>query len=304
MFENRKLPFRDLLFGWFSFIAAQKGFPATELRRHIGHTYKTCFAYLGRLREALAKTVDATPMSGLIHIDGGHFSGRPRKGRKRRKPKPAEEEIQIPTRFATNEARQHRAKAGNRANHYHKNRRIVIVIREMYEEPGKGARRTIVAVCRRESAPEIEALVRKHVAPGSMIYSDEWHAYSNLKLMGYGHEAVNHNEEFSRDDGVNENQAESYFSRLRRAVKGIYNRITPHYMLDYATEMAWREDARRINTKEQLFDFAKRVFGAGVSTDWLNYNAGHHRTKEHFFVAPRKKKVINQDQSSASKQEH
>lgn len=116
-------------------------------------------------------------------------------------------------------------------------------------------------------------------------------AYSNMKAMGYGHKVVNHQEEFSTPEGVNENQAESYFSRLRRAVIGTYNRVTPHYMLDYATEMAWREDVRRIDLLGQLVNFAQRVFSAGISTDWLNYNRGHHRTKELLFVAPRKKKT-------------
>lgn len=290
-FQNSKLPYKHILMGWHAFIGEQQGKAALSMRRVIGHTYKTCFSFLGRLREALVKTQDPTQLSGEIHIDGGHFSGRPRKGRTKKRVDLLKSKVQVPNRFATDEVRQHRAKAGKRANHYHHNRRIVIVIRELFKEPGKGACRTKVAVCRRESAPEIEALVRTHVAPGSTISSDEWSAYGNLKAMGYTHKVVNHQEEFSTPDGVNENQAESYFSRLRRAVIGTYNRVTPHYMLDYATEMAWREDLRRTDLLGQLVNFAKRVFAAGISTDWLNYNRGHHRTKEHLFVAPRKKRV-------------
>lgn len=277
--------------GWHEFITGHQGVPALKIRCVIGHTYKTCFAFLGRLREALVKTADQTPLSGEIHIDGGHFSGRPRKGRKKKVVDLTKEKIEIPQRFATDEAREHRAKAGKRANHFHPNRRIVIVIRELHKEKGKGACRTKVAVCKRESRPEIEALVKAHVVPGSTISTDEWGAYCNLGAMGYTHKAVNHKVEFSDPDGVNENQAESYFSRLRRAVIGTYNRVTPHYMLDYATEMAWREDLRCTDVFGQLVDFAKRVFAAGISTDWLNYNRGHHRTQEMLFKAPRKKKT-------------
>ena len=76
------------------------------------------------------------------------------------------DQVQIPNRFATDEVREHRAKAGKRANHFHPNRRIVIVIRELHSEEKKGACRTKVAVCKRESRPEIEALVKAHVVPG------------------------------------------------------------------------------------------------------------------------------------------
>jgi hypothetical protein len=50
--------------------------------------------------------------------------------------------------------------------------------------------------------------------------SDELSAYGNLEYIGYTHEAVNHSFEFSTDSGVNQNQAESYFSRLQRACIG------------------------------------------------------------------------------------
>lgn len=303
-FQNRKLPFRDILVGWHEFISGQQGKATLEIRRKIGHSYKTCFALVGRVREALVKTADPTPLSGHIHIDGGHFSGRPRKGRTKKRVDLIDRKIEIPSRFATDEAREHRDKAGKRANHFHHNRRIVIVIRELFKEPGIGACRTKVAVCKRESGREIEALVKEHVTVGSTISSDEWNAYANLAAMGYDHKVVNHQEEFSTLEGVNENQAESFFSRMRRSVIGTYNRITPHYMLDYSTEMAWREDVRRMDLKSQFIDLAKRIFSAGISTDWLNYNRGHHRTKELLFVAPRKKKALPPEQSSASTQGH
>ena len=38
----------------------------------------------------------------------------------------------------------------------------------------------------------------------------------------------------------------SYFSRLRRAEIGIHHRISGKYLNPYASEMAWREDHRRV----------------------------------------------------------
>ena len=50
---------------------------------------------------------------------------------------------------------------------------------------------------------------------------------------------------FSRN-GACTNQAESYFSRLRRAEMGQHHHISGKYLLAYAAEMAWREDNRRV----------------------------------------------------------
>jgi len=77
-----------------------------------------------------------------------------------------------------------------------------------------------------------------------------------------------------------------FFSRMRRACIGIYHRVTPRYMIDYATEMAWREDVRRQNTADQLQALVKAVFAAGLSADWINYCRGNKRKTEILFQAP------------------
>jgi hypothetical protein len=133
----------------------------------------------------------------------------------------------------------------------------------------------------------MEALVKQLVASSSTIRSDELSAYGNLKYQGFVHETVNHSVEFSSDEGFNQNQAESFFSRMRRACIGVYHRITPKYMLDYACEVAWREDFRRDDTQSQFTKLVSRVFASGRSTDFLNYcRRGHKRKYEILFQAP------------------
>jgi transposase-like protein len=280
-FADHKLSYRKLAMAIFSFVINQKGLAALTLRRIIGGHYRTSFTLLHKIREAVMITVNTEKMNGVIEIDGGHFSGKTRKGRKKSKSTPADKSV-VPKKYSN----QHRTKISASAFPFHPNRRIVIVLREMFGEVGKGASRTVVAVCRSENTADIQALVQQWVSSNSTIHSDELPAYGNLKLMGYVHEAVNHSEEFSTDSGINQNQAESFFSRMRRACFGIYHRITPKYMLDYACEMAWREDVRRKNTKHQFASLFKRICSAGVSSDWVNYAHGHMRAKEIMFQAP------------------
>lgn len=270
-FKDRKIGHKQLLWTLFSFVISQEGKSALELTRDIGVQYKTAFTLLHKIREAIMRTVPSEQLKGTIQIDGCHLSGRPRKGRVKRKRDP-----NIPNKY-----RQHRSKYPSQAFHFHKNRRIVIVLREILR-PGQGAGRTIVEVCKSENARDAEALAKKWLRPGSAVHTDEWTAYGNYSLLGFRHSTVNHQVEFSTDDGISDNQAESYFSRLRHGV-WVYHRITPTYMLDYACEMAWREESRRKNTLQQLKTLVIRVFGAGMSTDWHRYWQGNHRRTELLF---------------------
>lgn len=281
-FADQKIGYRRLLMAIMAFVSNQKGIAALALRRMIGGQYRTSFVLLHKMREALVhfQLDDTEKLSGQVEIDGGHFSGKKRKGRKIEKPQPKDKN-KVPNRYA----KQHRDKVPPTEFPHHPNRRIVIVIRENYKEKGKGAKRSVVAICRSENSNDINALVDKYVEKGSTIRSDELSAYGNLKLRGYLHELVNHSKEFCSDKGVNQNQAESYFSRLRRATIGIYHRITPRYMLDYATEMAWREDARRMNLLQQMTHLFGTVCLAGESNDWMNYCRGNKRQVELIFTS-------------------
>lgn len=46
------------------------------------------------------------------------------------------------------------------------------------------------------SSKTLLPLIRKYIAPGSIIYSDCWRAYNDLKNENYTHQTVNHSENF------------------------------------------------------------------------------------------------------------
>jgi ISXO2-like transposase domain len=160
-------------------------------------------------------TTPTAKLQRVVEVDGGHFSGKKRKGRKKPAKPTAADKTEAPAKYA-----QHRDKIKPAAFPFHPNRRIVMALREISPDVtdnvhphtgkpiGKGAARTVVAVCRSENAVDI---VKARVDDQSLIRTDELSAYSNLKYMGFTHKTVNHSIEFSTDDGVNQNQAESFF---------------------------------------------------------------------------------------------
>lgn len=54
---------------------------------------------------------------------------------------------------------------------------------------------------------------------------------------------INHTLAYS--DETCTNQAESYFSRLRRMVQGQHHFVSPQHLHQYAAHAAWNEDLRR-----------------------------------------------------------
>jgi hypothetical protein len=76
----------------------------------------------------------------------------------------------------------------------------------------------------------------------------------------------------------------NYFLRLRRMIIGQVHRVTPKYMLDYANEVAWREDTRRWSTTAQLDHLLGYPLKTGESFWWRGYWQGHHRDGEILFA--------------------
>lgn len=155
-----------------------------------------------------------------------------------------------------------------------KNRRIVLVMRQLSPIPGQGAERTITRVIMAEDAKHALPVIRKYVAPGAVIQSDDGHAYTNL-IAWYDHQTVRHSVEYATDTGINNNQAESYFGRMRRAEYGTYHGMRPQYLAFYASEMAWREDTRRQSLAQKFEGLLTKMFRCGLSKAWRGYFQGH-----------------------------
>jgi hypothetical protein len=73
------------------------------------------------------------------------------------------------------------------------------------------------------------------------------------------------------DEGVCTNQAESYFSRLRRMEVGTHHHIAGPYLGSYAREASWREDNRRVDNGMQAAMVTNAAMVCAVSRQWKGY---------------------------------
>lgn len=237
IFASRKLSIRDYLLAIAIFVNGAKGHSALQLSRDLDCQYKTAFVMAHKIREALASEANGATVSGEVEVDGAYFGGHVR---------PANRKMdRIDRRLAENQTGK---------------RRVVVVMRER-----KG--RTLPFVFASEGASVLT--IAQTVAPGSTVYADEavhWDALHARFLT----KRINHSESYS-DGQACTNMAESFFSRLRRAEIGIHHHVAGPYLSAYASEMAWRENNRRISNGEQYLMAADASLNHPVSKIWCGY---------------------------------
>ena len=237
IFASRKLPIRDLLAAIAIFVNGAKGVSALQMSRDLNVQYKTAFVLTHKLREAMAADVKTRMVSGDVEIDGAYFGG-----------------------YVKPENRKADRKDRRLSENQTGKRRVVVVMRE---RDG----RTVPAVFKAEG--DALDMIQARVEAGSTVYADEAQSWDALHGR-FAMKRINHSVSFS-DDGACTNQAESYFSRLRRAEIGTHHCISGKYLVAYAVEMAWREDHRR-NSNGMLYQLAaKAALDHPVSRQWKGY---------------------------------
>jgi transposase-like protein len=237
IFASRKMSFTDLLAAIVIFVNGAKGYAALHLSRDLDCQYKTAFVLTHKLREAMAREQMDRQLNGVVEIDGAYFGGyaKPENMKADRKD----------LRLKMNQT----------------GKRMCVVI--MREQNGK----SLPFIVRNEG--DAVPFVRDHVGTLATIHADEGSGWDALHA-GWETKRVNHSIQFM-DEGVCTNQAESYFSRLRRMEVGTHHHIAGPYLHQYAREASWREDNRRVDNGMQAAMVTNAAMASPVSRQWKGY---------------------------------
>jgi transposase-like protein len=99
-----------------------------------------------------------------------------------------------------------------------------------------------VSVQRRD-ADTLLPLIERHVAPGSVVFSDEWAGYRRLQATGLvaHHGTVNHQEEYvNRVTGANTQAIETAWERPKRKILKNCKGVPADHLPRYLAEAWWR----------------------------------------------------------------
>ncbi|MDQ2877612.1 MAG: IS1595 family transposase [Pseudomonadota bacterium] len=237
LFAGHKMTFTELLAAIVLFVNGAKGVSALQVSRDLDCQYKTAYVLCQKLREAMSAEDADQRLGGTVEVDGAYFGGYVKPANRRA------DRIDRRTLLARN---------GKRQN--------VVVIRER-----DGDMLTFVG----KSEAEGVAHIVQRVDPTATIHADEASHWDALHAR-YDAHRINHSVAYS-ENGACTNQAESFFSRLRRAEIGTYHHIAGKYLAFYAAEMAWREDNRRASNGDQTMMVAGAAMKGRVSRQWKGY---------------------------------
>lgn len=241
LFAFHKMPLRNYLAATAIFCNEVKGKSALALSRDLGVAYMTSFVLAHKIREAMASEMKGMQIGGqgeTVEIDGGYFGGYV---------KPANHK----------ENRRDRRLAKNQNG----KRQVVVVARE------RGGS-TLPAVFKSEGAAL--AWIKSRVSTDTRIMADEAGSWNDLHSR-YDVKRIDHGSAYSVAGGIYTNNAESFFSRLRRAEIGHHHHVAGAYLVRYAQESAWREDHRRVDNGAQVQAVSRLAMAAPTSVDFCGY---------------------------------
>lgn len=274
--HNRKLEFSKLLWILFSYLTGLQGANANELPSDLGVTYKTAYVNIGKIREVIFETMDMSPLSGIVHIDCMHICGKPYRSNIRK----SSDSFLVNNKLrARKDSIVPDKKTHPEPSNLKKleNRRIILALSQvaLNDDDSYGSNRTITYVIKKETAEIILPLIKKSVAKGSIIMTDFGGAFNKIEpLLGITHFAVNHSVQYQDELGVNNNQAESFFSRMRRAEYGTYNGIRKTYLAFYGAEFAYRNDSKEIGISQRFYSLLSKILSREPSKAFCGYSQG------------------------------
>lgn len=186
------------------------GISAKQLEREIGVTYKTAHRMFKQIRSLLSDE-DNEPLSGEVEADETFHGGKPRAHVNKTRKDAALRKYQVKAQ-----------------------------VFGMVER--KGRVRALVVDDR--TKPTLHGLIREHVLPASMIFTDEYHPYVGIDRHFQGHKRIKHRAGVYVDGDVHTNTIEGFFGLLKNGIRGVYHSVSREYLQSYLDEYSFRYNQR------------------------------------------------------------
>lgn len=230
IFEDSPIKLDKWFCALWMIVSAKNGVSSYEIARALGVTQKTAWFMMHRIRLALQKGSIDRKLMGDVEADETYIGG--------------------------NARNMHSDKRLKLRRTEGCSRKAVVI--GMLER--KGEVRT--EVLNRASGKLIERAIRAHVVTGSSLFSDQANAYAKVG-RDYAHKVINHAEAYVRGN-VHTNSIESYWSLLKRGIKGTYVSVEPFHLFRYLDEQSFRFNARKDNDQGRFMSALSSIHGKRV----------------------------------------
>lgn len=235
VFHGTKVPLHTWLMVVFEMCANKNGIAAREIERKYGVAPKTAWFMTHRLREAMKNRAPERLISGVVVSDETFIGPTPRFQHGYKKVKGGQGQMSPDK---------------------------VTVMSLVEVESGEVRSRVIPNV----TGENLRAVLQENVAmPHTTLHTDIEKSYRAVSHKFAEHHTVNHSiAEYVRD-GVTTNQAENYFSQLKRSLDGTHHHVSRKHLPAYLAEFDFRHSTRELSDTDRMTKLVRRASGRRLS---------------------------------------
>lgn len=213
IFEKSSTSLRLWFYAMYLMGSTRCGISAKQIQRETGVTYKTAWRMFRQIRSLLSEG-DLQLEGPTVEIDETYYGG----------------------------VRKYGAGRPMRGD---KKKAVIIAI---VQRRGKAIAKVIPDI----SGASLLGFVRKHVIPGSTIYTDELSGYAGIGTMmtkhrqpaRYRHLRIRHKDKVYVRGDIHTNSVEGFWSLLKRGINGVYHSVSRKYLQTYLDEYCFRYNRR------------------------------------------------------------
>jgi transposase len=220
IFEKSSTPLKTWFYAMYLMGSTRCGISAKQVQRETGVTYKTAWRMFKQIRSLLSDG-DLQLEGSTIEVDETYMGGR---------------------------------RKGSRGRPMRGDKKMVPVV-GIVQRGG----RAVARVTKNATAKTLTGLIKKHVVPGSVVYTDEFPAYNTVsKGKRFTHFRIKHASGVYAVGDIHTNSVEGLWSLIKRGIRGVYHSVSPEYLQTYLDEYCFRYN-RRHNGNLQFKSILERA---------------------------------------------